>query len=73
MTLYLRQCIVSANDTLVNMLLNKKIKYIDISKVLLNFIKNKEFLKYKRIKPKTIDEINKLSQYVSLKISSLRV
>ena len=65
--------IVSANDTLVNMLLNKKIKYIDISKVLLNFIKNKEFLKYKRIKPKTIDDINKLSQYVSLKISSLRV
>ncbi len=65
--------IVSANDTLVNMLLNKKIKFLDISKILLNFIKNKEFLKYKRIKPKTIDDINKLSQYVSLKISSLRV
>jgi len=65
--------IVSVNDTLVNMFLNKKIKFLDISKILLNFINNKEFLKYKRIKPKTIDDINKLSQYVSLKISSLRV
>jgi len=65
--------IVSANDTLVNMFLNKKIKFLDISKILLKIADNKEFLKYKRIIPKKIDDIIKLSNYVSLKINSLDI
>ena len=40
--------IVSANDTLVEMFLDKKIKFTDISKDLLKIIKSKEFLKYKK-------------------------
>ena len=36
-------------------------------------IKNKEFIQYKRLKPKNIGEIIKLSKYVSLKIQSLSV
>ena len=49
----------------------KKIKFIDISNNLLKILNKKEFIKYKHIKPKNIDEINKLSNYVSLKINSM--
>ena len=65
--------IVATNDTLVKMFIEKKIKFLDISKILLKFIKNKEFAKYKRIKPKNVNDIIKLSEYVSLKISSLSI
>ncbi len=62
--------LVSANDELVNLFLNKKIKFIDISKLLLKLIKNKNFIKYKRIKPKNVKEIIELNKYVRLKINS---
>ena len=65
--------LVSANDELVDMYLKDKIKYTDISKKLLSFLNNKEFLKLKRVQPKKIDEILKLNQYVRLKINSLSV
>ena len=55
------------------MFIEKKIKFLDISKILLKIIKNKEFAKYKRIKPKNVNDIIKLSEYVSLKISSLSI
>ena len=62
--------VVSANDELVNLFLNKKIKFTDISKKLIQFVKNKNFNKYKRIKPKNIKEIVQLNKYVRLKINS---
>ena len=62
--------IVTINDTLVNFFLEKKISFIDISKNLINFSNIKEFQKYKKITPKSVDEIYKLSKYVSLKIHS---
>ena len=65
--------LVSANDRLVKHFLEKKIDYIDISKILLKIIKRKEFQKYKRIAPSNIDEIRSLNQYVSLKIDNLCV
>ena len=65
--------IVVANDCLVNLFIQKKIKFIDISNNLLKNLNKKEFIKYKHIKPKNIDEINKLSNYVSLKINSMSV
>ena len=65
--------IVAANDKLVNMFLDGKIRFLDISKILLKIINYKEFKKYKRIKPKNIAQIEQLSNYVSLKISSLSV
>ena len=61
--------LVSANDELVNLFLKKKIKFTDISKTLLKIVKNKNFNKYKRIKPKSIREIFKLNKYVRLKIT----
>ncbi|WP_415301379.1 hypothetical protein [Candidatus Pelagibacter sp. Uisw_134_02] len=60
--------IVSANDKLVNLFLDNKIKFPEIAKILLNILNSKEFLKYKHQKAKNIDEIQKLNTYVSLKI-----
>ena len=65
--------IVSANDKLVNLFLNNKINFIDISKTLLKVCSLSEFSKFKLIKPKNIDEINNLADYVSLKIDSMGV
>jgi len=65
--------IVSANDELVDLFLKDKIKFTDISKNLIKIIKFKEFLRYKKIKPKNIDQIVKLNNYVRLKIKSLSV
>ena len=65
--------IVSANDLLVKKFLNNEIKFLDISKLLLKIINNKEFLKFKKITPKNIDQITHLSHYVSLKVKALRV
>ena len=65
--------IVSANDNLVQMFLNNKIHFLDISKTLIKILNNKEFLKFKQIIPKNIDEITKLSNYVSLKINSMHI
>ena len=65
--------IVSANDKLVNLFLNKKIKFINISRILLKICSIAEFKKFKSIKPKNIDEINNLANYVSLKIDSMSI
>ena len=60
--------IVSANDTLVELFLQKKIKFIDIQKKLFNILKSEEFLKYKKIYPLKIKDIIELNNYVRLKI-----
>jgi 1-deoxy-D-xylulose-5-phosphate reductoisomerase len=62
--------LVAANDKLVQMFLDKKIKFSEISQFLLRFIVSKEFNKYKSIKPSNIKEIEKLRDYVSLKIET---
>ena len=63
--------LVSANDELVNLFLDKKISYKNFQKRLKNFIKLKEFRKLRRKKPKNIKEIYALNEYVRLKIKSL--
>lgn len=65
--------LVSANDELVNLFLNKKISFLDISKILLKVIISSEFKKYKFLKPKNVNEIVKLNKYVRLKINSMCV
>ena len=65
--------IVSANDELVKLYLNNTIKFDDITRLLINFLKKKEFIKYKKITPNSIKSIENLSKYVRLKISSLSV
>ena len=65
--------IVSANDKLVNLFLSGKIRFIDISNILLKICNMPQFVKFKSKKPKNIDEINNLVNYVSLKIDTMSV
>ncbi len=60
--------IVSANDTLVELFLKQKIKFIDIQKKLFQILKMKEFLKYKKVYPLKVKDILDLNNYVRLKI-----
>ena len=63
--------LVSANDELVKLFLNKKISFNKLQKILLKFINNKEFAKLKKKKPRNIKEIYGLNRYVRLKINKL--
>ena len=65
--------IVTANDKLVNLFLCGKIRFTDISNILLKICNMPQFTKFKLKKPKNIDEINDLSNYVSLKIDAMSV
>ena len=49
--------LVSINDKLVELFLNNKIKFTDISKKMNNILKLNDLKKYKKIKPKNIEEI----------------
>lgn len=60
--------IVAANDKLVELFLNNKIKFTDIQKNLFKIIKKNEFQKFKKILPKNITDITNLNDYVRLKI-----
>ena len=62
--------LVSANDTLVDLFLKNKIKFTDISKILIKFLNLNEFKRFKKIKPKNVDDIMKLKEYVHLKLLS---
>ena len=65
--------IVSANDKLVKLFLNNKIQFTDISNILLKICSINEFKKFKSIKPRNVEEIHNLSDYVSLKIDTMSV
>ena len=62
--------IVSINDALVNLFLNRQIKFSDISKLFFKNINKKEYKKYKKIKPKTYKDIINLDKFVRLKLNS---
>ena len=65
--------IVATNDELVNQFLNKKIKFTELSEKLLKFINLDEFKKYKTIKPKNIERIEKLNKYVRFKLNNMSI
>jgi len=65
--------LVSANDYLVELFLNKQISYSDIYRILNIITDQKEFIKLKEIKPSSLGQINKLSKYVALKTKALSV
>ena len=65
--------LITINDYLVYKFLGKKINFQTLTK-LINKISNlKEFQKFKKIKPKSIDDIYDLRDYVSLKLDSLGI
>ena len=65
--------IVSINDALVELYLNKKIKFNDISRLLLKFSKKPEFTLFKKKKIKSINDIIKLNKFVHFKIKSTSI
>ena len=65
--------LVSANDCLVNLYLNKKIKYTDIYSKLLKIINLKEIKSLKHRYPKKISDIYAIDNYVRSKINTLSV
>ena len=65
--------LVAANDKLVYLFLKNKIKFTDISRILLKIINSNEFRKYKQIRPESITQIERLNKYVSLKVETLSI
>ena len=65
--------LISANDTLVYLFLNKKISFYEIYEKLITILNLKEFSKFKSIKPKNLRQIMNLSHKVRLKTHSLSV
>ena len=65
--------IVSINDELVNLFLENKIKFLDISSKIWHFINSPFFSKFKHQKPKNLAQIEKLNEFVRLKTRSLSV
>jgi len=60
--------LVSINDKLVELFLDNKIKFTDISKKMHNILDLKELKKYKMIKPKKIEEIINLNKKIKNKV-----
>ena len=65
--------LITANDTLVDLFLNKKISFHEIYNKLNTIINLKEFTKFNSIKPKNLRQIMNLSHKVRLKTQSLSV
>ena len=63
--------LVSTNDKLVDLFLNKKIKFTDIQKFLFKIINYDEFKKLKSKMPKNVQEINNLNKIVNSKINKI--
>jgi len=65
--------LVSTNDELVNLFLNKKISFNDIFKNLLNILNLRSIKRLKKIVPKNYNEINKINNFVRLKTLKLSI
>ena len=65
--------LITVNDYFVNKILEKKISYRKLIFIIIKILNMKEFQKYKKIKPKNIEDIYRLRDYVSFKIDSLSI
>jgi len=65
--------VVATNDELVKLYLNKKMNFTTLINKINKFLNLNEFKKYKYIKPNKIDAIEKLNQYVRLKIKDMSI
>ena len=65
--------LISINDFFVYKFLENKISFEKLMKLILKTSSLKEFTRYKKIRPKRIEDIYNLSNYVSLKLSKLSI
>ena len=69
-TLY-ETAVVSANDQLVSLFLQKKIKFIDINRYLIKILNDKQIILLKKKKPSNYNDIKLINEYVKLKLKSV--
>ena len=65
--------LITINDYLVFKFLAKEINFNKLIKSINKFSNLKEFQKYKKIKPKNVDDIYRLREYVSSKMNSFSI
>ena len=65
--------LITINDFFVYKFLENKITFSKLLKLICKISCSNEFLKYKKIRPKNIEDIYKLRDYVSLKLSKLGI
>ena len=65
--------LVSVNDELVKFFLEKKISYSNLIYYLLKILNKKEFIKYKFVEPKKINDILKLNRSIKSKIHQYEI
>jgi 1-deoxy-D-xylulose-5-phosphate reductoisomerase len=70
-TSFFETILVSMNDKLVDLFLNNKIKFTDISKKMNKMLNLYSLQKYKKIKPKNIEEIIKMNTKIRSDIEYL--
>jgi 1-deoxy-D-xylulose-5-phosphate reductoisomerase len=63
--------IVTINDYLVNLYLQKKLNFTDISKLFFKYIKMTEFKRYSKLRPRTIYDIINLNKKLILNLSTI--
>ena len=63
--------LITVNDEIVKLFLNKKIKFNRIVPLINKIIRLKDFTKYKKISPKNLENITDLSKFVRLKINTI--
>ncbi len=65
--------LITVNDYFVQKFLDKKINFEKLIKLIYKILKQKEFQKFKRIRPKNLKEIYNLRDYVHLKLDALGI
>tara|TARA_X000000950_G_scaffold94585_1_gene119257 strand:- start:359 stop:1522 length:1164 start_codon:yes stop_codon:yes gene_type:complete len=65
--------LITINDYLVDKFLEKKINYLKLTRLIYKISNLRDFQKFKKIKPKSVNQIYKLRDYVHLKIESLGI
>ena len=65
--------LITINDYLVFKFLNKQINFQELIRLIYKISNQREFVKFKKIKPKNIDDIYQLRLYVSSKMDSLGI
>ena len=65
--------LITVNDYFVFRFLEKKINFKKMMYLIFKIVNSKEFMKYKNIKPKKIEDIYKLRDYLSLKLSRISI
>ena len=65
--------LVTVNDEVVKLFLEKKIKFTDIHKIISKTISSKKYLKYKKKPANNLNKIINLNKFVRLKMKSLSV